>query len=307
MRRFVIIMLGIGCALGLFADLASADKVILKGEHPALGGIQGKIISGAKPGEKPGEVIRTGDEVEVLIIINNYPVGTMWLTWDRIASIEFSMDNGSSYKVDEDLRKKQERDRDRSEKDYDEWLKDEKEKSKEKGEEKEGEAKKEEKEKPEFMPDEEKQIDIWIAQLGLGSQRHAGRRRHAKAKLVEQGKKVVSKVSVALNTSNKLLKRNAAGVLGEIGTDAEAGTEALIAAAKDDDKFVRFEVIEALRKITGEDFGYKWESSIIEQRRAVKKWEQWWQAEKKKKEAAEEEKKEDSSSSSGGAGRSFPK
>jgi hypothetical protein len=101
----------------------------------------------------------------------------------------------------------------------------------------------------------------------------------------------VPKVSGALNTTNKLLKRNAAGVLKEIGAEAEEGIDSLITAAKDDDKFVRFEVIEALRKITGEDFGYKWESSIIEQRRAVKKWEEWWAAEKKKKEEEKKDKK----------------
>ena len=70
MQRSILLLASILCALVFFSGLAHADKIYLKGESPMLGGVLGKIVSGAKPGKKPGEVIRTADEVEITIIIN---------------------------------------------------------------------------------------------------------------------------------------------------------------------------------------------------------------------------------------------
>jgi hypothetical protein len=297
MQRSSLLLLIICCALALLVGLAEADIIKLKGENAGLGGVKGRIISGAKPGKKPGEVIRPkgAKEVEIAIFVNKDYVGAVKIPWDKIESIEFTSQNASSYDVDDDLRKEQERKRDRDSAEYDDWMRKQKAKAA-KAKEDEAEEAAGEEEKESFMPDEEKAIDTWISQLGLGAKAQQGRRRYAKAKLIEKGKKVVGKVADALNTTNTLLKRNAAAVLEGIGKDAEKATPSLLKAASDDDRFVRWGVIEALRAITGKHFGYSWEATPADQRKVVKEWQGWWkklEEEKKKKEAEEEKKAEE--------------
>ncbi|TET39181.1 MAG: HEAT repeat domain-containing protein [Planctomycetota bacterium] len=296
MQRSSLLLLIICCALGILVGLAEADMIKLKGENPKLGGIRGQIIAGAKPGVKPGEVIRPkgAEDVEIAIFVNKDYVGTVKIPWDKIESIEFTSQNASSYEVDEDLRKEQERERQRQI--IEEERRKEEQKTRAAAKESEGEEKSSEKEEESFLPDEEKAVDTWISQLGLGAKSQQGRRRYAKAKLIEKGKKVVGKVSDALITTNTLLKRNAAAVLEGIGKDAEKSIPSLLTAASDDDRFVRWGVIEALRAITGKHFGYSWEAPAAQQREIVKKWQDWWkklEEEKKKKEAEKKEEAEE--------------
>lgn len=154
-----------------------------------------------------------------------------------------------------------------------------------KAEEKEaaGPAAKEE-EKP-LDPELKSKIDTLIFRLG---HREAGFRGSAQAELARIGKPAVPMLISALQGGrNSWTKQGAAQLLGTIGD--KRATEPLVKQLRNDDKWVRKESAEALRKVTGQNFGYDPEAEPAQREAAAKKWEEWWNKEKEKEEKAAEE------------------
>jgi hypothetical protein len=155
-------------------------------------------------------------------------------------------------------------------------------KAEEKGEEKKaaGPATKEE-EKP-LDPELKKKIETLIYQLG---HREVGFRASARTELSGIGEPAVPMLIDALQGGrNSWTKQGAAQVLGTIGD--KRATEPLVKQLRNDDKWVRKESAEALRKVTGQNFGYDPEAEPAAREDATRKWEDWW-----KKQKEEEEKK----------------
>ncbi|MFN3699646.1 MAG: HEAT repeat domain-containing protein, partial [Dictyoglomus sp.] len=82
-------------------------------------------------------------------------------------------------------------------------------------------------------------------------------------------KRAVEPLISALKDEDWYVREAAAYALGEIG-DSRA-VEPLISALKDKDEIFQFVAKEALKKITGMDFGIDYE-----------KWNKWWQENKEK-------------------------
>jgi hypothetical protein len=144
-------------------------------------------------------------------------------------------------------------------------------------------APKEEKEE-ELDPELKQRIDTLVHQLGRNK---SGFRSNARAELAKIGKPAVPALIKALESGNTWRGGGAAQVLGNIGD--ERATEPLIAQLRDTDRHVRKHMIEALRKIAKQNFGYDPEADASARDTAVKKWEEWWQKKKEEEKKRKEE------------------
>ncbi len=162
-------------------------------------------------------------------------------------------------------------------------------KPEDKGEKTAAQPEKKEEEKP-LDPELKKKIETLIYQLG---HRERGFRGRARAELANIGKPAVPMLLGALQRGrNSWTKQGAASILGGIGD--KRATEPLIKQLHDSDKWVRKESVEALRKITSQNFGYDSEAEPAAREAAAKKWEEWWNKQKEEEaKKAEELKKQE--------------
>lgn len=76
----------------------------------------------------------------------------------------------------------------------------------------------------------------------------------------------VPALTSALGDKDWMVREDAAHSLGEIGPAAKSAVPALIQALNDEDELVIYKTSEALKTITGEDFGYDQDA-----------WQAWWE------------------------------
>lgn len=136
-------------------------------------------------------------------------------------------------------------------------------------------------------PELQKRIDQLVEQLGHPK---PGWRSNARAELSRIGKAAEKALMRALDTAGTSYQRwGAAQVLGNIRS--EKATEQLIGKLRDPDRFVRKEAGEALKKTTGQNFGFDPFASSQNRDVSIKRWEEWWEKEKETKKQEEEKKK----------------